>query len=159
MSRFIACVLIALLAGCAQKGGGPASGTSVPLRYEKGSTQFTEEFKQSFSATVHFTLDGTSIKAQDASELDKIAAQMQKHSSLRVYVDGFTCELGGDEYNIALGYRRAQAVSDYLVKQGASPDQIILLSYGKEKPVDERHVEEAWRKNRRVEVSLMQPLA
>ena len=70
----------------------------------------------------------------------------------RIQVSGHTDERGSSEYNIALGWRRAQSVAYFLQANGITEDQIDLVSYGKEKPVDDRHVESAWQKNRRVEL-------
>lgn len=62
-----------------------------------------------------------------------------------------TDERGTNEYNLALGERRAKAVFDYLINLGASPSQFSLVSFGEERPADRGSNEVAWRKNRRVE--------
>jgi peptidoglycan-associated lipoprotein len=69
-----------------------------------------------------------------------------------VRLEGHADERGSREYNIALGDRRAQSVRRVLLFQGASTDQIETVSYGEEQPAMSGHTEEAWAKNRRVEL-------
>ena len=155
--RLLYACLFAMLGGCASRVDTVLKPHPVPVkRYTEGSAKYSEDFASHYVAVLHFSLDGHALDEQDASDLKRIAKQLQDNPDLRVYVDGYTCELGGSEYNMALGYKRAQTVSDYLIKEGAGPDQLVLLSYGKEKPVDQRHLEDAWKKNRRVEVHLVE---
>jgi len=60
-------------------------------------------------------------------------------------------ERGSNEYNLALGERRARAAMEYLIQLGIDPSRLSIVSYGEERPVDPRHCEEAWAKNRRCE--------
>jgi peptidoglycan-associated lipoprotein len=64
-------------------------------------------------------------------------------------VEGHCDERGTEAYNMALGERRAEAAKDYIVNLGIAPNRIGTISYGEERPVDPRHNEEAWAKNRR----------
>lgn len=102
--------------------------------------------------TVLFGIDSYKVNADDRKWLKSVASYATK-KDISIRVEGYTCELGSSEYNVALGFKRAQAVADTLSQMGVADDKIVLVSYGKEKPVDDRHAEEAWRKNRRVEVS------
>lgn len=68
---------------------------------------------------------------------------------MKVTIEGYCDEPGTEEYNLALGQRRAQAVRDYLVAAGSSADRIATISYGKERPFALGHDENAWRMNRR----------
>jgi peptidoglycan-associated lipoprotein len=68
-----------------------------------------------------------------------------------VRIEGNCDERGSDDYNMALGERRAKAAKDYLVNLGIASDRISTISYGEEKPADPGHDEEAWARNRRAE--------
>jgi peptidoglycan-associated lipoprotein len=76
---------------------------------------------------------------------------MLKKYKGKVKLEGHCDERGSDEYNLALGENRAKAALNYLVALGVPPEQLSIISYGKEKPLDNGHTEEAWAKNRRVE--------
>jgi peptidoglycan-associated lipoprotein len=149
--------LIAFLGlwGCSDQPGlyGVFSRSSRGRNYSAAET--LEEKENHYHAVVSFSLDGSEVREADKALLIKVSDRLIADRGSRVYVDGYTCELGGAEYNIALGFRRARAVADAMIAQGVRADQLILLSYGKEKPVDDQHTEAAWQKNRRVEVSLM----
>ena len=102
--------------------------------------------------TVLFDLNSNSLNDAYTGELVSFAQYLNKNPSQKIHVDGYTCELGSAEYNVALGQRRAYAVSKFLESKGVSSQQIVLVSYGKERPIDPSHNEIAWTKNRRVEV-------
>ena len=102
--------------------------------------------------TVLFDLNSNALNNVYKGELVSFAQYLSKHPEQKIHVDGFTCELGSSEYNVALGQRRAYAVSKFLESKGVDSRQIILVSYGKERPADPAHNEIAWTKNRRVEV-------
>lgn len=74
---------------------------------------------------------------------------MRQFPSIRVRIEGHTDERGTQEYNLALGERRAKAAYEYLVLLGVNPNQLEIISYGKEKPVVDGSNEQAWSANRR----------
>lgn len=102
--------------------------------------------------TILFDLNSNGLNNAYKGELTSFAEFLRKNPSKKIHVDGFTCELGSAEYNVALGQRRAYAVAKYLESKGVPSNQIVLVSYGKERPADPSHNELAWMKNRRVEV-------
>ena len=102
--------------------------------------------------TILFDINTNKLNEAYKGELIAFAAYLNKNKNAKVHVDGYTCELGSAEYNVALGQRRAQAVANFLESKGVSESQIVLVSYGKERPADPSHNELAWMKNRRVEV-------
>jgi peptidoglycan-associated lipoprotein len=79
------------------------------------------------------------------------AAILKAQGHLQVTLAGYCDERGADQYNIALGERRAEAVRNYLLSLGISDGRLEAVSYGEEKPLDPGHDESAWTKNRRVE--------
>ena len=102
--------------------------------------------------TMLFDINSNGLNEAYKGELIAFAGYLNKNPKKKLHIDGFTCELGSAEYNVALGQRRAYSVSKFLESKGVSNDQIVLVSYGKERPADPEHNELAWMKNRRVEV-------
>lgn len=101
---------------------------------------------------VHFDLDSSDIAQSDFAVLNAHASYLASNGAAHAVLTGHTDERGTREYNMALGERRAKSVQTYLVTNGARTDQIDVVSYGKEKPVNEAHDESAWAENRRVEI-------
>lgn len=101
---------------------------------------------------VHFDFDQAHIKPEERSVLDQDVECLRSMGAKRVRVEGHADERGTTEYNIALGNRRANSVKTYLTKALSGIDA-ETVSYGKERPVDPGHGEEAWAKNRRAEIA------
>jgi peptidoglycan-associated lipoprotein len=102
--------------------------------------------------TIYFDFDSSEIKAEFADLVTAHAHYLASNASIRVRLEGNTDERGSREYNIGLGERRAQAVRRALMLQGVSESQIATVSYGEERPAVTGHTEEAWARNRRVEL-------
>lgn len=98
---------------------------------------------------VFFGFDKFDLDAEARTVMERQAFWMRRNPSVTVTIEGHADERGTREYNIALGERRASAVRDYLVTLGIDGSRVQTISYGKERPVDGRHDEEAWAKNRR----------
>lgn len=98
---------------------------------------------------VYFDFDKYDLKPGTLQTLEANASGLQTHADVSVTIEGHCDERGTVEYNLALGDRRAKAAKDYLVSLGIAASRISTISYGKERPVDSRHNEEAWAKNRR----------
>ena len=98
---------------------------------------------------IHFDFDKYDIRPGDADILRGNAALLMKHPTVKIQIEGHCDERGTIEYNLALGERRANSAKKYLTSLGMPADRISTISYGKEKPLDPRHNEEAWRQNRR----------
>jgi peptidoglycan-associated lipoprotein len=101
---------------------------------------------------VHFDLDSSDLAQSDFAVMNAHANYLAQNGAAHVTLTGHTDERGTREYNMALGERRAKSVQTYMVTNGARTDQIDVVSYGKEKPVNEGHDEAAWSENRRVEI-------
>lgn len=99
--------------------------------------------------TVNFQLNSYAIRDEDFAKLDRQAAKLNANPELDVVIEGHADERGTRDYNIALGLKRAQSVSEYLVAKGVNANRIKLVSYGKEKPLIKGSNEKAWAKNRR----------
>lgn len=101
--------------------------------------------------TIYFDFDSFTLRQTDRDTLYKNAEYLLKKYKGKVKLEGHCDERGSDEYNLALGENRAKTAMNYLLTLGVPAEQLSIVSYGKEKPVDEGHTEEAWAKNRRVE--------
>jgi peptidoglycan-associated lipoprotein len=132
---------IARPAGPALGGPSTARGTATPPR----PAEFTIS---QHLADVHFDFDRYDIRPADARTLDANAGWLKKNDGL-ILIEGHCDERGTNEYNLALGERRAQAAMNYLVAQGVSAARISTISYGKERPVCAGHDEGCWARNRR----------
>ncbi|MRR33434.1 peptidoglycan-associated lipoprotein Pal [bacterium] len=110
----------------------------------------TGEALQPFE-TIYFDLDSYVLRQDARDILAKNAQWMLKNPAEKVRLEGNCDERGSDEYNLALGEKRAKAALSYLLTLGVNQASVSTISYGKEKPVDPGHDEAAWAKNRRVD--------
>jgi peptidoglycan-associated lipoprotein len=102
--------------------------------------------------SVFFEFDKYTITQADGVIVTAHAKYMAGNKAAKVRLEGNADERGGREYNLALGQKRADAVKKALELVGASEANIEAVSFGKEKPVDYSHNEDAWAKNRRVDI-------
>jgi peptidoglycan-associated lipoprotein len=98
---------------------------------------------------VHFEFDMFTLREDALRVLDQAITAMQANPTLRLTIEGHTCNIGTAEYNLALGERRAQAVRNYLTSRGISGDRLSTVSYGEERPKYDNNREETRRMNRR----------
>lgn len=106
-------------------------------------------------ADVYFDFDKYNIRPGDGDILKKNYEWFSANSS-KVRIEGNCDERGTVEYNLVLGQKRADAAKNYLVNLGVDAKRLDTISYGKEKPVDPGHNEEAWAKNRRDHFTALQ---
>jgi peptidoglycan-associated lipoprotein len=100
-------------------------------------------------ADIHFDFDRSDIREVDAKTLDNHVGWLKAHGDNMVLIEGHCDERGTNEYNTALGDRRAKATMNYLVSRGVAASRITLISYGEERPVCAQHDGDCWAKNRR----------
>lgn len=133
----------------------PTTPEAVPVA--KDTVVKEESFKdtsaesQKIFETLYFDFDSYVLRQDARDALDKNFQWMKKNAAEKVRLEGHCDERGSDEYNLALGEKRARAAQSYLSTLGVSPERLSVISYGKEKPADPGHDEDAWAKNRRVE--------
>ncbi|MBI4325614.1 MAG: peptidoglycan-associated lipoprotein Pal [Chloroflexi bacterium] len=113
-----------------------------------------EVFRQQ---TVYFDFDRSAVKPGEKSKIEAVAAHLKNETANKVEIEGHCDERGTEEYNRALGERRALAVREYLVNLGIAADRISTVSFGEDKAAVEGHDEAAWAKNRRGEFVLLKP--
>ncbi len=97
---------------------------------------------------IYFDFDRYNLSAGARDILKAHAGWLKNNPSAQVQIEGHCDERGTDEYNIALGAKRAQTAKDYLVTLGVAEARITTISYGKELPVCTEHTEDCWQKNR-----------
>jgi peptidoglycan-associated lipoprotein len=103
---------------------------------------------------VHFDFDRYSLRPEATRVLDEAVNAMRQDATLRVTIEGHTCNIGTAEYNLALGDRRANAVRDYLASRGIGADRLMTVSYGEERPKHDNAREETRRLNRRAAMTV-----
>ncbi len=113
------------------------------------------QLKESQFKTVYFDFDKYNLRPDAKAALDANYELLKKFPNAIIKIEGHCDERGTVEYNLSLGEKRAKAARDYLIGLGISPNRITIISYGKERPVDPRHNEEAWAKNRRAEFKVI----
>lgn len=102
---------------------------------------------------IHFDFDSAAISDSARQEIEFNVQALQANRDLKIQLEGHSDERGTAEYNLALGNKRAHAVSDVLVSYGVAASRISTISYGEEVPLDPGHDETAWAQNRRVHFS------
>ena len=124
--------------------GAGATGTTIP------SLPSPKEFVETSSLRdVHFDFDKYEIRPGDKAILDENVQWLKTNASALLLVEGHCDERGTNEYNLALGERRAKATRDYLMSAGIDGGRVTVISYGEERPLCTERNETCWGKNRR----------
>jgi len=132
-------------AGCSKK-----SSETSPFD-DGGNPEVRQAAQQISSGIVYFDFDKFDIKPEYRDMLRQKADLMKRYTQIRVRIEGNCDARGTQEYNLALGERRARAAYDYMAMLGVNASQMELISFGKERPAVEGKGEAAWGKNRRDE--------
>lgn len=119
----------------------------------RGSSGLPASEDSILTAKIHFGFDSSMLTDSAKAILDQKVRLLRTNDKLRVEISGHADERGSDEYNLALGLRRAAAAKAYLTAYGVVGDRITIISYGSERPVDTASNEAAWARNRRDEFS------
>jgi peptidoglycan-associated lipoprotein len=128
---------------------------TAPLSGLDGLKQDREFFKAS---TVYFDFDSAVVKQNERSKAEAVAEHLKRTPTHKIQIEGHCDERGTEEYNRALGERRALAIREYLVLSlGVASDRVYTISYGEDRPAESGHDEPAWKKNRRGEFILYTP--
>lgn len=107
--------------------------------------------KESVFKDVHFDFDKYDIREDMRATLDSIAVWLKKNRDVNILIEGHCDERGTNEYNLALGDKRAKATKDYLFSLGVASNRINTISYGEEKPLCTEQNEDCWQRNRRAQ--------
>jgi len=162
-SRLLAILLATAMlagAGCSKKNTkadattGDSGASSSASEQGKGMDSMSLDDANSILANrvIYFDYDSSQIRSDFNDLLAAHGKYLSTHADQTLTLEGHADERGSREYNIALGERRGQAVSQTLILNGASASQINVISYGEEKPAVEGHDDSAWSQNRRAEM-------
>ncbi len=143
-------ILCAAMAAC-ESSKGPSGGASGTFPEEKtpASRGGGGGGDSSMFRTIYFDFDRSDLRPDAREGLQANASYLKGNSGVSVTIEGNCDERGSNEYNLALGKRRAEAAYKYLVDLGVESSRMTTVSYGEEKPAVEGHNELAWAKNRR----------
>jgi len=129
----------------------PAPQVQAPQKVEQKAKEADEVPRDLRMATIYFDFDKSEIRSDQRSSIINNGQLLSRYKKVKILVEGHCDERGTNEYNLALGQRRADAVKAFLVDYGIDSSRISTMSYGEERPVDTGHNETAWAKNRRSE--------
>lgn len=148
-------------------GGGDTTGTTgstikpTESGFDQGDLDLIEGMKpdkEFFKAqTVYFDFDSAVIKSSEHSKVDYVAEELKRQPQAKLMVEGNCDDRGTEEYNRALGERRALAAREYLIRLGIAPERVFTKSYGEDNPVNPAQNEDAWKENRRDDFVLLLP--
>jgi peptidoglycan-associated lipoprotein len=159
--RISGALVLATLLACAS--GGSGTGTSGAERDFPAESKVTEPGLEGRPAgglgveesggfkTAYFDFDDYSLRSDARKAIEHNASVLRSNPDVRVEIQGNCDERGSEEYNLALGQRRADAAKQYLVDLGIDPARLYTISFGEERPAVRGHNEAAWAKNRRDE--------
>lgn len=152
---------LGVLSGCShfKKGGAgqdqdgsQASGLGDQDGFGDYGISAANRLKAPYNQSYRFDFNEYEVKHEDIESINVQANYLVAHSNAKVRLEGNADERGSREYNIALGWKRAKAVAAILKQQGVGDAQIVMLSYGKEKPIALGHDEGAYSQNRRTDL-------
>jgi peptidoglycan-associated lipoprotein len=127
----------------------PATPNRVPTEDEIYASLTPDEIAKKYLSDVFFDYDSVELTDQTRGSLQKNAEFMKRRTSVRILIEGHADSRGTNEYNLALGERRADAARDYLVSLGVPADRITVVSKGEEQPFCREETEACWQQNRR----------
>lgn len=131
----------------------PVAAKEEPKRVETVPVTEVVEAKPVMTTfeNIHFDFDKYNIRDDAKPTLKVMSDWFVKNKSAKMLLEGHCDERGTNEYNLALGERRAKSTRDYLVSSGVGKDRLDMISFGEERPLCKEQTEECWQKNRRVQ--------
>lgn len=141
-----AAAALALLAACSTNNAASTGGGAVQASGPVPGSE--EDLVRNVGDRVFYDFNMASLKPDARATLDKQAAWLAKYPQNNVQVAGNCDERGTEEYNLALGQRRANAAAGYLEAKGVAKTRVTTISYGKDRPTAMGHDEQAWAQNR-----------
>ena len=139
----------------ATAGGGVE--TATPQANPKDFENWTPNESKFEADTVHFAYDSAVVKSSEMSKVEEVANYLKANPGEALRVEGHCDERGTDQYNYALGERRALALREALIQLGADGSHILTVSYGRSRPIDTGHSDAAHARNRRGVFVLLTP--
>lgn len=130
---------------------------TLPPTGDWDRSKYTEDRDTFKTQTVYFDFDRATVRASERNKVEEVVAVLKGQPQNMVLIEGHCDERGTEEYNRALGERRALAIREYLVNAGIQAERVHTISYGEDKPAELGTGESAWAKNRRGEFILLKP--
>jgi peptidoglycan-associated lipoprotein len=127
--------------------------TPEPVQASNGQDELDRAMEQLRNVSVFFEFDSATLTSEAREKLSAVGNVLARYPDLTVRVEGNCDERGTEQYNLALGQRRADSAKHYLTDLGVKPTQLAAISFGAEKPRAVGHDEEAWQQNRRADVA------
>jgi peptidoglycan-associated lipoprotein len=127
--------------------------TPAEQYHAQGQADLDKALEQLHNVSVFFEFDSATLTKDAQERLTSVGAILTQHPELKVRIEGNADERGSEQYNLALGQRRADSAKKYLDNLGVKRQQITSISFGAEKPKATGHDEEAWKQNRRDDVN------
>lgn len=162
LSRFALSALVASVAVACSKPKEPTPEITEPAPTTDAATATpadaaptTGATDTTSMATVYFDFDSYALSSAAQEELRKMAGSLKASAGTKIQVEGHCDERGSNEYNLALGERRARAIQEFLAAEGVPAADLSTISYGEERPAAQGSSEEAWSQNRRGEFRRM----
>ena len=150
-NKIIILSIFPLVIGCATQVSDLVTSTNYSSA-ESDKYESVDKIDTNLDDLIYFEFDKASLSS-DSKDLISEYVEFSKNAKA-IRLEGHCDERGTREYNLALGEKRAIEVKNYLIIKGVSSSKIKVISYGEEKPIDINSNENAWKKNRRVEISL-----
>ena len=157
----IAVILVFVVGGCSHTKKDTSETAAVPEEVVETVEVDEEEVVEvpveviSNLSNIYFDFDKSVLSREAIEELKEIGAWLLENPNTKIRIEGNCDDRGTDEYNLALGERRARSAKNFLVSLGVATEKIITISFGEENPADPGHNEMAWRKNRRDEFNIV----
>lgn len=126
-----------------------ATWQKLGVRTEEERQRFLQDMDQFQNDDIHFEYDAYVLMDEAKAILDKKVDFLRRYPAVHVTIEGHCDERGTNDYNLALGERRANSAWQYLVNSGIEPSRLSMISYGEERPIALGHDEASWAKNRR----------
>lgn len=150
LSAVIVVMSIFLFSSCAEKEVKPEAKPEAVAPKEKMKDELLAKVEETPKLQdIHFDFDKYNIREDAKATLMKNADWLKKNPGVKIQVEGHCDERGANDYNLALGDKRAKSTRDYLSSLGIDGGRISTISFGEERPQDPGHNEAAWAKNRR----------
>jgi peptidoglycan-associated lipoprotein len=156
----ISSMMLVLASGC--KGKAPIENTvdhKVVEAPKSSVPKATMDELMANFARVHFETDSSNLSPDAKEALQANAQILQQYPEIKVEIQGHADERGTTDYNLALGQRRANAVVTYMTSAGVASSRLPVVTYGEERPLDDRSGEVAWAQNRRAEFRVLSAAA
>jgi len=141
-------------AGLGEGAAGEFEEGELPIRQDQRMREMLFAKASEEMQTIYFDYDSAVLKPEAKTNLERAAKWLKETANVNVQIEGHCDERGTNEYNLALGERRALSARRYLISLGVNPDRIFTISYGEERPAQEGHDESAWKWNRRDEFKI-----